>query len=63
MEKRNLVSEYYFSKKSLSKFMKDKGLERNRKSFQRTWQSSGLQELKDNSVALTDALLKYDSFV
>ena len=63
MEKRNLVSEYYFSKKSLSKFMKDKGLERNRKSFQRTWQSSRLQELKDDSVALTDALSKYDSFV
>ena len=61
--KRNLICEFYHSTLSLSKFMKNKGLERNRKSFQRTWNNSGLQELKDNSVPLTDALSKYDSFI
>ena len=61
-EMRDLLSEFYYSDKSLYGFLKDKNLLGRYKTFKRHWNDSGLDECKESSLALANALPKYDKW-
>ena len=61
-EMRNLLSEYYYSDKTLLGYLKSKNLTGRYKTFKKHWDDSGLSDSKQNSHDLADALPKYDKW-